>query len=204
MIAGDASTILPQLFHAGGIQEIFINHPEPPERSSGGEDRSQGKHLLTGKMLFVLDICSLLSVSGSFFVEMHRVLRVGGTLTIVSDNRLYTNALAETVKSLCDGGEHRHYCLVYFALMFLIGDCSFESPLVGCDDDDADVVHHSNNDSSSSLSCGKINVWKGDPGKEAGHVVTGVSSYFSRLWKNGNKSRVWYLFLRKVGKSFSG
>jgi hypothetical protein len=44
----------------------------------------------------------------------------------------------------------------------------------------------------------KTNVWSGDPGTKAGHVATHVSSYFSRLWKNGNKSRVWYLYLRKL------
>lgn len=43
----------------------------------------------------------------------------------------------------------------------------------------------------------KTTVWSGDPGSKAGHVAQHVSSYFSRLWKNGNKSRVWYLFLRK-------
>ena len=44
----------------------------------------------------------------------------------------------------------------------------------------------------------KTTVWSGDPGSKAGHVAAHVSSYFSRLWKNGNKSRVWYLYLRKL------
>jgi hypothetical protein len=43
----------------------------------------------------------------------------------------------------------------------------------------------------------KTTVWSGDPGSTAGHVASHVSSYFSRLWKNGNKNRVWYLYLKK-------
>lgn len=46
----------------------------------------------------------------------------------------------------------------------------------------------------------KTTVWSGDPGSRAGHVAAHVSSYFSRLWKNGNKSRVWYLYLVKEAK----
>jgi pentatricopeptide repeat protein len=48
LLGGDASVILPQLIPANSLTTIFINHPEPPERTSGGEDRSQGSHLLTG------------------------------------------------------------------------------------------------------------------------------------------------------------
>ena len=47
----------------------------------------------------------------------------------------------------------------------------------------------------------KTTVWSGDPGNSAGHVATHVSSYFSRLWKNGNKGRVWYIYLRKLVSS---
>ena len=48
IIGGDASSILPEIIHDNCIHQIFVNHPEPPERSLGGEDMSQGKHLLTG------------------------------------------------------------------------------------------------------------------------------------------------------------
>ena len=58
------------------------------------------------------------------------------------------------------------------------------------DDDEDDVAFerhekkgHSSSSSSSSSSRsgdrGKTQVWSGDPGEEAGHVATHVSSYFS-------------------------
>ena len=60
--------------------------------------------------------------------------------------------------------------------------------------DDEDTKEVSSNVLSSSVSV-KVRIWSGNPGTAAGHVATDVSSYFSRLWKNGNKSRVWYLYL---------
>lgn len=50
-LGGDASLILPQLIAENSLSTVFINHPEPPERTSGGEERSQGAHLLTGVTL---------------------------------------------------------------------------------------------------------------------------------------------------------
>lgn len=43
-IAGDAMTILPRHFSEQSVDEIFVNHPEPPQQQ-GGED-SEAKHLL--------------------------------------------------------------------------------------------------------------------------------------------------------------
>lgn len=51
LFGGDASDILPDLIPNNSLTTIFINHPEPPERTSGGEDRSQGSHLLTGTLI---------------------------------------------------------------------------------------------------------------------------------------------------------
>lgn len=48
IIAGDASVVLPCLIRPSSVSTIFVNHPEPPERRSGGEEMSQGSHLLTG------------------------------------------------------------------------------------------------------------------------------------------------------------
>jgi pentatricopeptide repeat protein len=53
LLGGDATVILPDLIPNNSITTIFINHPEPPERSSGGEDRSQGSHLLTGMSMSI-------------------------------------------------------------------------------------------------------------------------------------------------------
>jgi hypothetical protein len=47
-MGGDATLVLPEVIHDSCVQQIFVNHPEPPERASGGEDMSQGKHMLTG------------------------------------------------------------------------------------------------------------------------------------------------------------
>jgi tRNA G46 methylase TrmB len=48
IMGGDATLVLPEVIHDSCVQQIFVNHPEPPERASGGEDMSQGKHMLTG------------------------------------------------------------------------------------------------------------------------------------------------------------
>ena len=48
VIGGDAAQILPEFIRPSTVSVIYINHPEPPERRSGGEDMSQGSHLLTG------------------------------------------------------------------------------------------------------------------------------------------------------------
>lgn len=78
VIGGDAAVILehhlPQCAHS-----IYINHPEPPERT-GGADDSEGRHLLTH----------------AFFEVMKRVLAPGGHITLVTDNLPYGKSLAET------------------------------------------------------------------------------------------------------------
>ena len=97
-------------------------------------------------------------------------------------------------------------------------DSSSDSSSSGDDEDDVAFERHEKKGHSNSYdnNCrnrgsssrsgdrGKTQVWSGDPGEEAGHVATHVSSYFSRLWKNGNKSRVWYLFLRKLPLTLKG
>ena len=59
----------------GSITAIYINHPEPPERTSG-EGQSQGQHLLTQQ----------------FFDMMHRVLTPTGTTTRTTT--LYTHIIS--------------------------------------------------------------------------------------------------------------
>jgi len=82
VLAGDASKVLPERLAAGSVQQIFVNHPEPPQqRGSDVEPSSQGAHLLTA----------------DFFASMHRVLGPGGLLTIVTDNLWYGRLLLRTV-----------------------------------------------------------------------------------------------------------
>lgn len=83
LLGGDAAQILPLHVAPGSISAIFINHPEPPERT-GGEGDSQGKHLLTH----------------NFLRAVHRVLRPRGRVTIVTDNLAYGKSLMASVADL--------------------------------------------------------------------------------------------------------
>ena len=76
LLSGDATKVLPRRIAALSVAEVHINHPEPPERTSG-EGESQGAHLLTQ----------------AFFGEIHRVLTDNGTVTIVTDNLPYGESL---------------------------------------------------------------------------------------------------------------
>lgn len=78
-IGGDAAYVLGKHFAAGSCDSVFINHPEPPERTGGTED-SEGFHLLTA----------------SFFGLLKTVLLPGGTVTLVTDNLAYGKSLTET------------------------------------------------------------------------------------------------------------
>ena len=84
VLSGDASNILNR-FGNESISQIFINHPEPPERS--GDHKSQGEHMLTWQ----------------FFQQMKRVLKSEDedkhVLTIVTDNVKYAVMLANILNS---------------------------------------------------------------------------------------------------------
>lgn len=80
IIGGDASHILPNRIAPGSIANVYINHPEPPERTGGVGD-SEGQHLLTQ----------------SFFTEIHRILSKEGKCTIVTDNLPYAKSLLQAL-----------------------------------------------------------------------------------------------------------
>ena len=80
IIGGDASNILPNRIAPLSITSVYINHPEPPERTGGVGD-SEGKHLLTQ----------------DFFNEIHRILIPLGTCTIVTDNLPYAKSLLQAL-----------------------------------------------------------------------------------------------------------
>ena len=61
----------------GSVDRIFVNHPEPPERT--GEATSEGAHLLTP----------------AFFTAMASALKAKGTVTVVTDSLPYAMALAK-------------------------------------------------------------------------------------------------------------
>jgi tRNA G46 methylase TrmB len=81
----DARLVLNERLSPSCIDSIFVNHPEPPERT-GGSDDSDGSHLL----------------NDAFFDSMCRVLKPYGTITIVTDNQPYAMSLAKTASERCD------------------------------------------------------------------------------------------------------
>jgi len=83
VLGGDASIIIPNHIADCSVSDIFVNHPQPPERL-GRLNFSQGSHLLTGP----------------FLKELHRVLRPRGRLTIVTDNYQYAKDLAQAIAAL--------------------------------------------------------------------------------------------------------
>ena len=78
VIGGDASNILPNRIAPSSITSVYINHPEPPERTGGVGD-SEGKHLLTEE----------------FFNNIYQILIPHGTCTIVTDNLPYAKSLLQ-------------------------------------------------------------------------------------------------------------
>ena len=78
IIGGDASDILPNRIAPSSITSVYVNHPEPPERTGGVGD-SEGQHLLTQE----------------FFSEIYRILIPTGTCTIVTDNLPYAKSLLQ-------------------------------------------------------------------------------------------------------------
>ena len=58
------------------VDEVYINHPEPPERT-GGTDDSDGEHLLTQV----------------FFQKLSQTLKPDGRIVIVTDNKNYGESL---------------------------------------------------------------------------------------------------------------
>jgi hypothetical protein len=85
-MGGDALTILPTRIAPSSVQNVFVNHPEPPQQQ-GGLD-SQGKHML----------------NDDFFMEVSRILAKSGMLTIVTDNLWYGKFLTRLIAGLASCG----------------------------------------------------------------------------------------------------
>lgn len=82
VLGGDAMDIIPNHMPSQSIDNIFINHPEPPQQI-GGVD-SEGKHLLTN----------------NFFEETTRIMKINGLITIVTDNSWYAKFLMRQLSSV--------------------------------------------------------------------------------------------------------
>lgn len=198
---GNAISIFHHLVDTNSIAHVFSNFPEPPERNSNSEI-CQGKHLLT------LD----------FLLDCKRVLQEHGKLTILSDNLLYLTSI---------GAELSHYAQQEMNNLLKHNKTSVSilvdviNSLPKSRNGKTRMMQqifpiHNNNvgnnekkeesspsssvivPSTSSLAVvGAIRIWKGEPNEEEGHFLGG-SSYFDRLWSNGQRIGRWYLHVSKT------
>eukprot|EP01031_Cornospumella_fuschlensis_P030392 gene30392-36720_t len=81
VLSGDATKIVSRHIPHRSVDGIFVNYPQPPERSSGGG--TQGQHLLTKE----------------FFHQLHHSLAESGRITILTDNLPYALMIGEIVAS---------------------------------------------------------------------------------------------------------
>lgn len=85
IVGGDANVVLDRLLSKESIDMIFINHPEPPERSMAGDRKSaQGKHMLTN----------------DFLSKLLRILVLNGRLIITTDNKNYSQLLLDALPAV--------------------------------------------------------------------------------------------------------
>jgi pentatricopeptide repeat protein len=199
-LSGNAAKIIPERVATGSIAEIFINHPQPPDRVTGGggahagSDKNQGSHLLTQ----------------DFLAQLLRVLKVNGMVTIVTDNQSYGKSLAASLASLpaqscfsaatekggatkavLVGGIDRYKLPVDWEHSL---DDSHPVQVLAARDSAAEktgqaapIVQHART----------VDLWRGEAGPEVGHVTT-ASSYFDRMWDLGQKKRRWFIYVKKV------
>ena len=172
LLCGDASEIVPSHIPSDSVSHIFINHPEPPERTSGEGD-SQGNHLLTK----------------DFFQKMHSVLVTNGNITIVTDNLPYATSLLESLR------------IILSKYIASESDWGFVSKALSKDSDEADkrtIQAAEKLDAEGRML--KLELWRGEAGRETGHIVNS-SSYFDRMWNNGEKKRRYFICLQKYVKA---
>ena len=147
VLGGDASAVLPRRIKKRSVDHAYINFPEPPHHT--GDARADNRHHL---------------LTSSFFRDIHAALKPGGRLTINSDNRVYCEALCETLGVL--GGEDE-------------GGHLFEP--VHVEGARAEVRQGVR----VPLLCDLADC------RAAGHAVA-AESYFDRFWRNGGGTeRVW-------------
>jgi pentatricopeptide repeat protein len=200
LLSGNAAKIIPERMASGSIAEIFVNHPQPPDRVTGGggahagSDKNQGSHLLTQ----------------DFLAQLLRVLKVNGTVTIVTDNQSYGKSLAASLASLPaqssspvgsgEGGATKAVLVGGIDRYKLPVD--WEHSL-----DDSHPVQVLAARASAAEKAGQptptvqhartVDLWRGEAGPEVGHVTT-ASSYFDRMWDLGQKKRRWFIYVKKV------
>eukprot|EP01034_Spumella_vulgaris_P025110 gene25110-31525_t len=185
VIGGDASKILPFRFPAARLSAIFVNHPQPPEQRANEKDKKKGGEG-SGSHLLTVD----------FFAQMHRTLSAEGTVTIVTDNQFYVKLLADSLVEMAQKAKKIGGDGIAFVSRPLEGDITRnlqESLPIN-----PPPASQMTGKKGSTPSGPSIEIWRGEPGQDAGHVASGASSYFDRMWDLGQKKRRYFLFLGKL------
>jgi pentatricopeptide repeat protein len=203
--SGNAEIILNNYFPADSLSHVFINFPQPPDRITGGfQNKDQGKHLYTKEFLLVL--LKLLKTRSYSSTENSNDNSAGldyskGKLTILSDNLLYVQLLANNILLLNNeiiSKKRNDKKKQQQLLNSEDNDCIFVSPSfpevenVRKTQEILPILSLTTSNQSPS-----IIIYRGDPGQECGHQVS-VSSYFDRMWSLGQKKRRWFLHLEKT------
>lgn len=115
-------------------------------------------------------------------MEAARILKPGGSLTIVTDNQWYGRLLTRLVAHISLEAYSEHGAVSANDAYALQSASKLSADW---------AVHESEGD---------VSLYVGKPGAAAGHVVE-ASSYFDRLWKRGNLVERYFLVLRKVSAS---
>jgi pentatricopeptide repeat protein len=202
--SGNAEIILSNYFPADSLSHVFINFPQPPDRITGGfQNKDQGKHLYTKEFLLVLlKLLKTRSYSSAENSNDNSSLDYSkGKLTILSDNLLYVQLLANNILLLNNeiiskkrNDKKKQQQLPNSEE----NDCIFVSPSFP----EVENVRKTQEilpilSLTTSKQSPSIIIYRGDPGQECGHQVS-VSSYFDRMWSLGQKKRRWFLHLEKT------
>jgi tRNA G46 methylase TrmB len=202
---GDAHRVLNDHIATASTQAIFINHPEPPERSMLVDKRSHSKprrEEITavkdkGKSKTSLQTRSKVQgkhmLTHDFLQQCLRVLQESGTLTVVTDSLPYGQLLLDTLAAVEYSSDTR-------GEKSLHGFKSVRIHGASGDDMDVDASLEFVEYSVSSVHSKKLTLWRGEPGPICGHAVV-ASSYFDRLWDRGNKKRRWFIYVKKASIS---
>ena len=115
-------------------------------------------------------------------------------MTIVTDSLQYAQLLAQTlveqVRSACG-------FFVSAPLRETVDRLLEERRPIALDNSGEESESGSSSSRSNRSGSLCVEIWRGEPGAECGHVED-ASSYFDRMWNKGKKKKRWILFLRPV------
>ena len=189
IFSGDADKIIGNHMSAQSLSNIYINHPEPPERTMMVDKQNQQQHAKNNNVKANSLVQGKHLLTSSFMQQLCRVLLPTGTVTIITDSLPYAKLLAEILSDIPPVGNHL-----------------FRSVLSDEEDGDMETLKMEYRTAVTlppTISKEKkgvpstIVVYRGDPDEQFGSIDTGASSYFDRLWDKGNKKRRFFLHVEK-------